>query len=110
MRYIPEQGDIVWLNFDPASGKEIIKRRPAFIISKIAFNKHTSLAIVAPITSTIRGIALEVVLPEQMVTSGAILVYQMKSFDFTKREIKFIEKASISIIEQVLLIAQTIVS
>lgn len=34
MRYTPEQGDIVWLDFDPSSGKEIIKRRPAFVISQ----------------------------------------------------------------------------
>ena len=27
MSYIPERGDIIWLNFDPSSGREIIKRR-----------------------------------------------------------------------------------
>ncbi|MEY3881779.1 MAG: hypothetical protein RIQ94_2575, partial [Pseudomonadota bacterium] len=26
MDYVPEQGDIIWLSFDPSSGKEIIKR------------------------------------------------------------------------------------
>jgi mRNA-degrading endonuclease toxin of MazEF toxin-antitoxin module len=39
MRYTPEQGDIVWLDFDPSSGKEIIKRRPAFVISQKKFNE-----------------------------------------------------------------------
>lgn len=34
MIYIPEQGDLIWLDFDPSSGKEIMKRRPAFVISK----------------------------------------------------------------------------
>jgi hypothetical protein len=28
MAYIPEQGDLVWLDFDPSSGKEIMKRQP----------------------------------------------------------------------------------
>jgi mRNA-degrading endonuclease toxin of MazEF toxin-antitoxin module len=32
MDYVPEQGDIIWLSFDPGSGKEIIKRRPAYTV------------------------------------------------------------------------------
>jgi mRNA interferase MazF/mRNA interferase ChpB len=50
-RYIPERGDLIWLDFDPSSGKEIMKRRPAFVISRKQFNTHLGLAIVAPITS-----------------------------------------------------------
>ena len=66
MAYIPEQGDIVLLSFDPSSGKEIMKRRPAYVISRKIFNEHTELAIVAPISSTVRGIKLEVVLPDKI--------------------------------------------
>ena len=66
MAYFPEQGDIVWISFDPSSGKEIMKRRPAYVISRKIFNEHTGLAIIAPISSTVRGIKLEVVLPEQL--------------------------------------------
>lgn len=109
MDYIPEQGDIIWLNFDPSSGKEIMKLRPAFVISRKAFNEHTKMSIVAPITSTIRGIKLEVVLSDKIKTKGAILVYQLKSIDFMQREAKFIEKTPSNIIEQVLSIAQLLV-
>ena len=70
--YIPDKGDIIWLNFEPSAGKEITKRRPAFVISRKAFNEHTGFAIVAPITSTVRGIRLEVKL-EGVKTEGAIL-------------------------------------
>ncbi|GFO71877.1 mRNA interferase MazF [Bathymodiolus japonicus methanotrophic gill symbiont] len=70
MDYFPEQGDIVWISFDPSSGKEIMKRRPAYVISRKIFNKHTGLAFIAPISSTVRGIKLEVVLPEQLKTKG----------------------------------------
>lgn len=108
MIYIPEQGDLIWLNFDPSSGNEIIKRRPAFVISRKAFNQHTQMAIVAPVTSTIRGIKLEVVLSKTS-THGAILVHQLKSIDFVHREAAFIEKTSRDIIEQVSAIAQLIV-
>lgn len=31
--YIPEQGDIIVINFDPSSDREIKKKRPAIVIS-----------------------------------------------------------------------------
>ena len=104
--YIPEQGDLIWLDFDPSKGQEIMKRRPAFVISRKAFNEHLKMAIVAPITSQIKGIKLEVVLPHKIQTQGSVLVYQLKSLDFNKRNAEFIEKAPASIIEAVSNLAQ----
>ena len=106
--YIPDKGDIVWLNFEPSAGKEITKRRPAFVISRKAFNEHTGLAIVAPITSTVRGIRLEVEL-EGVKTQGAILIYQMKSLDFENRDTELIEKAQPATTNKVTELAQIIV-
>lgn len=100
-KYVPEKGDIVWLDFDPSRGKEIMKMRPAYVISRRLFNEHVNMAIVAPITSTIRGVNLEVLLPEKLLTQGSILVYQLKTLDFTERNIKFIEKAPKKIVDRV---------
>ena len=107
--YVPEKGDIVLLNFDPSSGKEIIKRRPALVISRSAFNKHTGFVIVAPITSTVRGNALEVELAETS-TKGVILVHQLRSLDGKSRDIMFIEKASDTVTSKVTKIASTIIN
>lgn len=101
MSYIPEQGDIIWLSFDPSSGKETIKRRPAYVISRKLLNEHTGLAIVAPITSTVRGIKLEVVLDAKQQTQGAILVHQLKALDFVEREAEFIEASPQQVIDAV---------
>lgn len=109
MTYVPEQGDIIWLDFDPSSGKESIKRRPAFVISKKAFNAHVQMSIVAPITSTIRGLKLEVELASNMKTEGAVLVHQLKSIDFKQRKAKLIEHAPEEITRQVCTIARTLV-
>ena len=109
MSYIPKQGDIIWLDFDPSCGNEIMKRRPAFVISQEAFNAYTKMVIAAPITSTIRGGKLEVVLSDEVHTKGAVLVYQLKSMDFMTRHIEFIEKSPKKIIEQVTSIAQVLV-
>ena len=109
MTYVPEQGDIVLLDFDPSSGKEIMKRRPALVISRKIFNDHTDFAIVAPITSTIRDIKLEVALPDNLSTRGTILVYQLKSIDYVHRNAGFVEKAPPDVVEKVVEIAQVII-
>lgn len=107
--YIPDKGDIVWFNFDPSAGREIMKRRPAFVISRKMFNEHTGFAIVAPITSTVRGMKLEVVLPNGLETKGSILIHQMKSLDFENRELELIEKAPSVVTERVTELAKVIV-
>ncbi len=45
--YIPDRVDIVWLDFDPANGKENGTYRPALILSYKAYNKATGLVISA---------------------------------------------------------------
>lgn len=107
--YIPDKGDIVWFTFDPSAGREIMKRRPAFVISREAFNQHTGFAIVAPITGTVRGMKLEVVLPDEVSTDGAVLIHQMKSLDFANRQVELIEKAPESVVEKVTELATIII-
>ena len=106
--YVPDKGDIVSLNFDLSAGNEIMKYRPAFVISRQPFNQHTGFAIVAPITSTKRGMALEVVLNDTA-TQGVVLVHQMRSLDVESRGIQFIEKAPAAIAEQVTKMATVII-
>lgn len=50
-----EQGDIVYLDFDPQSGHEQKGRRPALVISNNLFNRVSSLTMVCPITHTDRA-------------------------------------------------------
>jgi mRNA interferase ChpB len=108
--FVPDQGDIVFLSFDPSAGREIMKRRPAFVISKRIFNEHTGFAVVAPITSTIRNMRLEVVLPEGMVTTGSVMIHQIKSLDFVDRQAELIESAPNLVIQKVLGLVRAIVS
>ena len=105
--YIPNKGDIVWLNFEPSTGKEITKRRPAFVISRKLFNERTGFAIFAPITSTIRGTNLEVVLKGKTI-EGAVLVYQLKALDYASRDIQLIEQAEPGVADKVTELAQII--
>ncbi len=58
--YVPEAGDLIWLDFDPQVGHEQAGRRPALVLSSVRFNARTSLAFVCPVTSKIKGYASEV--------------------------------------------------
>lgn len=109
-KYVPNQGDIIWLDFDPSSGREIMKRRPALVLTKSVFNEHTGFAFVAPITSTQRGNKFEVILPDKCKTQGSIITFQIRSIDFQSRNAEKIEICPRACLEQVLKISKVILS
>jgi mRNA interferase MazF len=99
--YIPEQGDIVWLEFDPQAGHEQAGHRPAITLSRIEYNNKTRLAIFCPITSKVKGYPFEVLITGKK-TKGAILSDQVKSLDWKARNVKFIERLDESAFDEVL--------
>jgi len=102
MSYIPEQGDIVFLEFDPQAGHEQKGRRPAFVVSNNTFNQFTKMAIVCPITNTNRGFPLHVPLDKRTKTTGVVMCEQAKSLDISARNAIFLEKAPADILEEVI--------
>ena len=101
-RYVPKEGDFVVLSFNPQSGHEQKGRRPALVISRHLFNKHTGMAIACPITNTFRGSSFHVKIPETSSLTGYIMVEQVKSVDYTSRHVKFVEKAPRPTLDEVL--------
>ncbi len=95
-------GDIVLLNFTPQSGHEQMGKRPALIISNKTFIKFTKLAIVCPITSTKRGIPIQVELSKKTKTQGVVMCEQLKALDLYARQAVFLEKAPKNITRQVI--------
>ncbi len=91
-KYIPDCGDIVWLTFNPQSGREQSGRRPALVNSPLIYNGKTNLAIFCPITSQVKDYPFEVKLPEDLEISGVILSDKIKSLDWKAREAEFICK------------------
>lgn len=93
MSYTPEQGDVIWVDFDPSSGKEIAKQRPALVVSRKVFNETTSLCIVCPISNGGRQNSLGVPVPGSCESTGVVQVWQVRTIDWTapSRGVKFIE-------------------
>lgn len=90
-RYFPEEGDIVWLEFDPQAGHEQAGHRPAVVLSRKAYNRKTGLALFCPITSRVKGYPFEVTVSGKKI-QGAVLSDQVKSLDWKARRAKLIEK------------------
>jgi mRNA interferase MazF len=101
-KYIPRKGDFITLAFDPQSGHEQKGRRPALVVSNFLFNKHTGLAIVCPITNTNRRIPFHLPLPATTSLTGLVMVEQVKSVDYNSRQVKFVAKAPIQLVQDVL--------
>ena len=88
--YIPNRGDIVWLNFNPQAGHEQAGKRPAIVISPKQYNARVGLALFQPITSKQKGYPFEVALPKNIPITGVILSDQIKSLDWKIRKVEFI--------------------
>lgn len=93
-RYIPKQGDIVYLDLNPTKGHEQNGVRPAIVISNNVFNSNTKMAIVCPITSNTKEFPTHYVLEDSKKIKGAVLCERIRSIDYESRNLKLIEKAS----------------
>jgi mRNA interferase MazF len=100
--YIPRQGDLIAITFDPQSGQEQKGPRPAFVVGKDLFNRKTGMAIVCPVTNTDSGFPFHVPIPRESKLTGFIMVEQVKSVDFRSRRAKRIERGSDELLSEVL--------
>ena len=104
---IPDRGDILHLQFDPASGKEMRGEHFCLVVSPKSFNKRFQLAMVCPISGgsaaaardtgfliSLTGLGLK--------TDGCVHAHQMKTLDWTARNARRIEKAPDEIVQQIL--------
>jgi mRNA interferase MazF len=98
--YVPEAGDIVFLNFDPQIGREQAKRRPALVLTDQRYNRASGLAIVCPLTSKRKPypFALPIVVDQ---VEGAVLVDQLKSMDWAGRKAAFHSKGEPALVNKV---------
>jgi mRNA interferase MazF len=101
-RFVPERGDVVLMSFDPQSGHEQAGWRPALVISPSLYNRASSLAVLCPITSRVRGYPFEVRLPDDLDVSGVVLVDQVRSLDWRSRRARLVGRVPAGVMSEVL--------
>lgn len=107
-----DRGDIVLINFNPQSGKEIMGNRYAVVLSPNLFNANTGFVSLCPITNTKRGFGYEVDIPdskvmiqreeEQTYLTGVIMTHQLKNLDARSRRLKIVGTLPGEIVEDCL--------
>ena len=106
MRYIPDRGDIVHLQFDPASGQEMKGPHFGLIISSKEFNSR-GLAMVCPISQGAADSArtygtVVTLMGSGTDTQGAVHCHQLKSLDWRIRKAKRQERAPTVVLDEVM--------
>ena len=82
--YVPEAGDIVWLQFDPQAGHEQAGHRPAVVLSPASYNGRAGMIVCCPTTTRIKGYPFEVALTSA--PASVVLADQVKSQDWRARK------------------------
>ena len=100
--YVPERGDVVWITLTPQAGHEQARRRPAVVLSPLAYNGKVGLALLCPLTTQIKGYPYEVLIPAGLPVGGAILADQIKSLDWRVRQVEWVCRLPQDVTDEVL--------
>ena len=92
MANCPDRGDLITCYFSDTSGHEQSGFRRAVVLSPKVINYSSHLAIVCPITNRKRGYPFEVEIPEDLKVTGVILVNQLRTIDWTTRNMEIIDR------------------
>ena len=107
--YVPDRGDIIRINFSPTSGREQHGGRPALVLSPQAYNHRSELAVVCPITNTVRNFPFEVPLPKNFEVTGVVLADQLRSVAWAERDAKLVSSAPIPVLTEVIAKVETLI-
>ncbi len=106
MAYVPSRGDIVHLEFDPASGREMKGPHFGLILSGKLFNQQ-GLAMICPISQGATAAArtygtIVTLMGTGTDTQGAVHCHQLKSLDWRERRVRFKESVPQHVIDEAL--------
>jgi mRNA interferase MazF len=108
--YVPDRGDVVWLEFDPQAGREQAGRRPAVILSPASYNRPTGRALCVPVSSKAKGYPFEVAIPPGFAVTGVAFADQVKCEDWRARRATYIGALPPAVVAQVLALTRALLS
>jgi len=100
--YIPDRGDLIEMNFQPAAGREIDKRRPAIVLSPAAYNRRSGMCLAVPTSTDLTPGPLWLLLPPGLLPRPSIVLCDyLKSFDYRERSATFIAHVGNEFVEKI---------
>jgi len=111
----PSRGEVYLVSFDPALGAEIRKTRPALVLQHEIGNRHSSLTIVAAVTSNVlrRGpTSVLVSAPDGGLTrDSVILLNQIRTIDKRRlgKRLGVLRSATMKQVDQAMMISLALI-
>lgn len=106
--YVPDRGDVVWLEFDPQAGREQAGRRPAVVLSPASYNAPTGRALCVPVSTKAKGYPFEVAMPDGFAVRGVAFADQVKCLDWRARHAQPVGPLPVPVVAQLLAMARTL--
>ena len=97
--WVPDAGEIVWLEFDPRAGHEQAGHRPALVLSPARYNGTRGMMLCCPLTSRIKGYPFEVIVSDD--PPSAVLADQIKALDWRARKARRKGAAAATVLAEV---------
>lgn len=94
-KYIPDQGDICYVDISPTVGHEQNGYRPVLVLSPRLFSIKTGMTIICPITSNTKSFNLHYELQNTSKIYGCVECEHLRSLDYLSRTFKFIERLDV---------------
>lgn len=98
--YVPQRGDVVWIDLHPRIGHEQSGHRPALVLSPVSYNARRGMLIACPMTSRLKDNPFEAIVDHD--PPSAVLADQVRSLDWRTRGARFKERASAAIMAEVI--------
>lgn len=95
--YVPEAGDIVWLEFSPLAGHEQTGHCAALVVSPAVYNRRSGMMVCCPMTTQVKGYPFEV----KVDSKSAVLSDQIKNLDWQARKAQFKGKGTPAVMSEV---------
>src|SRR5690348_14889079 len=90
------------MNFQPAAGREIDKRRPAIVLSPVAYNRKSGLCLAVPLSTDLTLGPLWLPLPPGLLPRPSLVLCDyFKSFDYRERGATFIAKVPREVVDRI---------
>ncbi|EAQ9806797.1 endoribonuclease MazF [Salmonella enterica] len=84
-RFVPDSGDIIWIDLDPVAGHEQGGHRPAVVLSPFGYNNKVGLLLCVPCTTKSKGYPFEVEISGER--DGVALADQVTCVDWRARKV-----------------------
>ncbi|WP_350304022.1 endoribonuclease MazF [Photorhabdus viridis] len=84
-RFVPDEGDIIWIDLDPVAGHEQGGHRPAVVLSPFSYNNKVGLLLCVPCTTKSKDYPFEVEISGER--EGVALADQVTCVDWRARKV-----------------------